>query len=277
MGPALGTGLAQPVGIAVSAPVLSAGARTDAGPSRTNNEDAVLVRSDPESGVHLFAVADGLGGHQAGEVASRIVVETLARGLPGAERPARWLRQILNAANLAIWDHAQANPDAFNLQSTATVMLVTGGEAIIGHVGDCRAYLLRDGIVQQCTTDHTRAMEMLRLRIITAEQAVHHPARSQLTRSLGAELLLSVDITRRRVRQGDVFVICSDGLWSELTREEIADTVESVADPSGAADSLIRIAVGRGAADNVSVVVVRVEGPVEAPAPARGQRWLPWR
>ena len=272
-----GTEPALPAGAIAPMPHVRAAARTDAGPCRENNEDAILVRSDSDAGFHLFAVADGLGGHRAGEVASQMVVDTLAEGRPAVERPERWLRQAFNAANLAIWDHSQSHPEAFNLQSTATALLLVGAEAVIGHVGDCRVYLLRDGVTVQCTTDHTQAMEMLRMRIITAEQAVHHPARNQLTRSLGAELFLNVDISRRRIQQGDVFVLCCDGLWSELTRDEIAAAAEAEPDPAVVASSLIQVAVDRGAADNVSVVVVRVAGPMEAPSPARGRRWLPWR
>ncbi|MGD0834410.1 MAG: protein phosphatase 2C domain-containing protein [Candidatus Dormibacteria bacterium] len=272
-----GTESATPTDAVTAVPLVRAAGRTDQGPNRENNEDAVLVRSEAAAGFHLFAVADGLGGHRAGEVASRMVMETLAEGRPSADRPERWLRQAFNAANLAIWNHSQSHPEAFNLQSTATALILTGPDAVIGHVGDCRVYLLRDGVITQCTSDHTQAMEMLRMRIITAEQAVRHPARNQLTRSLGAELFLNVDVSRRRVLQGDVFVLCSDGLWSEVTRDEIAIAAEAEADPDAVASSLIRIAVDRGAADNVSVVVVRVAGPVEAPPVTHGRRWLPWR
>lgn len=272
-----GTESATPADAVARVPDVRAAGRTDQGPNRENNEDAVLVRSDADAGFHLFAVADGLGGHRAGEVASRMVVETLAEGRPSLERAERWLRQTFNAANLAIWNHSQSHPEAFNLQSTATALMLTGAEAVIGHVGDCRIYLLRDGVITQCTNDHTQAMEMLRMRIITAEQAVRHPARNQLTRSLGAELFLNVDVSRRPIQQGDVFVLCSDGLWSEVTRDEIATEAEADPDPDVVASSLIRIAVDRGAADNVSVVVVRVAGPVEAPPATHGRRWLPWR
>jgi len=272
-----GTEAARPAATSASMPRVRAAACTDTGPCRQNNEDAVLVRSDPDRGVHVFAVADGLGGHSAGEVASQMVVETLAEGYPSPDRPERWLRQAFNAANLAIWNHSQSHPEAFNLQSTATALVITTHEALIGHVGDCRVYLIRDGVTVQCTSDHTQAMEMLRMRIITAEQAVHHPARNQLTRSLGAELFVNIDISRRPIRQGDVFVLCSDGLWSELTREEIASEVGADLDPGTVAASLIQVAIARGAPDNVSVVVARVAGPVETPAPDRGRRWLPWR
>ncbi len=276
MAPAPGAQPAHPAEVSSPGPAVRGAARTDAGPSRANNEDAVLANLDHVPGVHVFAVADGLGGHAAGEVASRITVETLDSLRP-IERPERWLRQAFNVANMAIWNHAHDHPDDFNLQSTATAAVVAGGEAVFAHVGDCRAYLVRDGIAEQCTVDHTRAMEMLRLRIITPAQAVRHPARSQLTRSLGAELFLNVDVVRRRLRQDDVVVLCSDGLWSEVSREEIAEIVTMLADPETAADLLLRVALDRGAADNVSAVVIRVDGPVEAPTPSRGRRWLPWR
>ena len=272
-----GTETARSAGTFASTPPVRAAARTDTGPCRQNNEDAVLVRSEPARGFHVFAVADGLGGHRAGEVASRMVVDTLAEGEPSPDRPERWLRQAFNGANLAIWNHSQSHPEAFNLQSTATALVLTASEAVIGHVGDCRVYLIRDGVIVQCTSDHTQAMEMLRLRIITAEQAVHHPARNQLTRSLGAELFVNVDVSRRPIQQGDVFVLCSDGLWSELTREEIVNEVAADLDPGAVAASLIQVAIARGAPDNVSVIVARVAGPVEARAPDHGRRWLPWR
>src|SRR5579863_4469537 len=185
---------------------------TDTGPTRGHNEDAVLALAPrPDgTGLHLVAVADGLGGHAAGEVASRIVVDTIAAHAPEwrSERPERWLRRVFTTANLALHDHALANPDAFNLQSTATALALHGDEVVIGHVGDCRAYLVRGDDIELWTTDHTRAMEMLRLRLITPEQAADHPARNQLTRSLGAELMMSVDIARCGARPRDTWVVC---------------------------------------------------------------------
>lgn len=257
---------------------LSFGAYTDAGPLRDGNEDACLVLpAAAPFGAHLLAVADGLGGHLAGEVASRLVVDSLAETTRtlALQRPERWLRQAFHAANLAVYDHARANPDAFNLQSTATAILVGTQQATIGHVGDCRAYRVRDGIAELFTTDHTRAMEMTRLRIITPEQARWHPARSQLTRSLGAEVMVHVDVTRQPLAVGDTWVVCSDGVWSEVSRSEIAEAVEG-AQPEDAARQLAGVAVGREASDNVTVVVARVERLPDAVA-ERGRRWLPWR
>ena len=257
---------------------LDFGAYTDAGPSRDGNEDACLVLpAAPHFGAHLLAVADGLGGHEAGEVASRLVVDTLeetTRSL-ALQRPERWLRQAFHAANLAVYDHARENPEAFNLQSTATAMLVAGDQVVIAHVGDCRAYRVREGEAELFTTDHTRAMEMMRLRIITPEQARSHPARSQLTRSLGAEVMIHVDVSRQPLRAGDTWVICSDGVWSEVSRVEVAEAVDG-AGSEEAARRLAGVAVAREASDNVTVVVARVVHLPNAVA-ERGRRWLPWR
>lgn len=258
---------------------VSLGAFSDAGPTRDNNEDACLVLPAVSGfDAHLLAVADGLGGHLAGEVASRLVVETLAESARSLamQRPERWLRQAFHAANLAVYDHAREHPEAFNLQSTATALLVAGDQAVIGHVGDCRAYRVRDGVAELFTTDHTRAMEMLRLRIITPEQARWHPARSQLTRSLGAEVMVHVEVTKQPLRNGDTWVLCSDGVWSEVSSQEIAEAVDGV-DPQAAARRLAGVAADREASDNVTVVVVRVERLPEQAAERGGRRWLPWR
>ena len=258
---------------------LAFGAFTDAGPTRDGNEDACLVLPAAELfDAHLAVVADGLGGHLAGEVASQLVVDTLAEATRSLalQRPERWLRQAFHAANLAVYDHARANPEAFNLQSTATALLISGDQVTIGHVGDCRAYRVRDGVAEVFTTDHTRAMEMMRLRIITPEQAKGHPARSQLTRSLGAEVMVHVDVSRQPLRLGDTWVVCCDGVWSEVARTEIAEAVDGV-HPEEAARRLAGVAVEREASDNVTVVVARVERLPDAIAERSGRRWLPWR
>ena len=252
---------------------------SDAGRHRATNEDSCLALPSRDGGppVHLFAVADGLGGHNAGDVASRLVVESLARSLDaGVDRAERWVRNAFTAANLAVYDHAMEHHDVHGMQSTATALLLEGNRAVIGHVGDCRAYLLRGGDVDLCTTDHSRAMEMLRMRIITPEEAVDHPMRNQLTRSLGAEVLLQVDVTRRDVAAGDTFVLCCDGLWSEVSRAEIAE-IAGGSPPDAAARALVDAALERDAPDNVSVIVVRVDVLAAGNAEARGRRLRWWR
>lgn len=261
---------------AESSPHVVAAAVTGTGPLRDLNEDAAVVLAPQPSGLdaHLVAVADGLGGHQAGEVASRLVVDTLAAQAreSRADRAERWMRQAFASANLAVHDYGADHPEAFNLQSTATALVVADDHVVIGHVGDCRAYLVRQGGIELCTIDHTRAREMLRLRLITPEQAVDHPARSQLTRSLGAELMVQTDIVRRDARAGDTWVLCSDGAWNVLPRADIASVV-AAEDPAAAAERLVRIACDRNTPDNVTVAVVRVEA-VRASTSPRGRRWF---
>ena len=265
---------AAPLVCAVSHAVAS-----DPGRYRSTNEDSCLALPAREGGpaVHLFAVADGLGGHNAGDVASRLVVESFERSLAGGvDRAERWVRSAFTTANLAVHDHAVEHPDVFGMQSTATLLLLEGNRAVIGHVGDCRAYLVRGGDADLCTTDHSRAMEMLRMRIITPEQAVDHPMRNQLTRSLGAEILLQVDISRRDLAGGDTLVLCCDGLWSEVGGAEIAD-IAGTAPPAEAAEKLVATALEREAPDNVSVIVVRVEDLAAGTAEGRGRRFRWWR
>lgn len=259
-------------------PSVTFGAASDPGPHRQVNEDAwTALTASAAFPAHLFAVADGLGGYAAGEVASRIVIDHLREvaRTTRLDRPDRWLRHALHTANLAVYDHSRVDGDAFGCQSTASVLLLHDDTCVIAHVGDCRVYRVRDGTIEQRTTDHTRAAEMLRLRILTPEQALHHPARSQLTRSLGAEVMVHADIARATARAGDVYVACSDGLWNEVSRGEVADTVQRLP-PSEAAPELLRIALQREASDNVTVVVVRIEH-VEHQAAERPRRWLPWR
>ena len=241
---------------------------SEPGPVRTHNEDfagaSVPVAGDGVGRREpLFALADGLGGHAAGEVASRTAIETmLARWAAGGnDDAAKALRACARDANTAVVTASYEKGRA-GMGSTLTALALSGREALIVHVGDSRAYLVRGDSCTQLTNDHSRVGEMLRMKLITPERAATHPARSQLTRSLGATLSLQVDLVRRPVEPGDTFVLCSDGLWDEVARAEIQLLVEGidegVTDAAGAASSLVGMAVDRGAADNVTAVVVRL-------------------
>ncbi len=244
--------------------------RSVAGDVRPHNEDfaGCFVSDAPEDSWErppLFVVADGMGGHAAGEVASRLAVEHMleqwASGSPSIG--ASGLRSAARAANLAVIDAADA-PGRRGMGTTLTALSLCGREACLAHVGDSRAYLLREGSVTQCTTDHSRVGDMLRMKLITAEQAAHHPARSQLTRSLGIDPLVQIDVYRESIKRGDVWVLCSDGLWDVVRRDELIELGRSVADESGglsvseAAQQLIDTAIARNTPDNVTVVVVHV-------------------
>jgi len=259
-----------------SSSLLSFGVCSDAGPSRADNEDYAVAYtpgdpSEPWDRGPLFVVADGMGGHAAGEVASRVAVETLVEHWTTTpfDQPGAALRSAVRAANLAVID-ASAAPGRSGMGTTLTALTLNGTEAFIAHVGDTRAYLVRGETCTQLTTDHSRVGEMLRMRLITPEQAANHPARSQLTRSLGAAPGCQVDIVRTPVHKGDTFVLCCDGVWDMLSRQDIAAAC-ALPDVGEAADRLIAQSLERGATDNVSVIVVRVTGEIAELAADKGR------
>ena len=248
---------------------------SDPGTGRENNEDfAGVWAPDGADQAPLFAVADGMGGHAAGEVASRLAIETVLSwwqsGGSGAAH--QRLRAAARAANVAIFD-AGHDTGRRGMGSTLTALALAGREAVIAHIGDSRAYLVRSGQASQLTADHSRVGEMLRMRLITPEQAARHPARSMLTRVLGTEPVVQVDLIRQAGELGDVFVLCSDGLWDSVARGEIAQLAGGGEDdeprtPAAAAASLIELALKRDAPDNVTVAVIRLL----AHGPAQGRR-----
>jgi PPM family protein phosphatase len=255
---------------------------SEPGDIRPHNEDfaaayAPTVPEDAWDRGPLWVVADGMGGHAAGEVASRLAVETLLEtwksGSAGAA--AGGLRSGVRAANNAVCD-AGMESGRRGMGTTVTALTLAGREALIAHVGDSRAYLVRSGQCTQLTTDHSRVAELLRMRLITPEQAADHPARSMLTRSLGADMMVQVDIVKQPIARNDVFVLCSDGMWDMVSRPDIAQIVETIgtADiptPAEATHRLTETAIKRGATDNVTALVVRItsDQPIAAGAARR--------
>src|SRR2546429_2306440 len=226
---------------------------SDPGSGRDTNEDyaGAVVPEDPDA-VPLFVVADGMGSHAAGEVASRLAVETvLTTWQSSGSGPAHQrLRSAVRAANVAVYDAGQ-DAERRGMGSTLTALALAGREVVIAHAGDSRAYLVRGGLASQLTADHSRVGEMLRMRLITAEQAARHPARSLLTRSLGSDPILQIDLTRQPAELGDTYVLCSDGLWDVVARGEIAaiaaggpdEEDAGVRPPSEAAAALVELAL----------------------------------
>ena len=242
----------------------------DPGTGRDNNEDYAGACA-PGRAEPLFVVADGMGGHAAGEVASRLAVETVLAAWEqegtGAAAAHQRLRSAVRAANVAVFD-ASHDAGRRGMGSTLTALVLAGKEAVIAHAGDSRAYLIREGQASQLTADHSRVGEMLRMRLITAEQAARHPARSMLTRSLGTDPMLQIDLVREPTELGDCFVLCSDGLWDSVARGEIAEVVSGAGGEGGeggeapdcptAAAQLVELALKRDAPDNVTVAVIRL-------------------
>ena len=226
---------------------------SDVGRQRHTNEDALLL-SPP-----FFAVADGMGGAQAGEVASQLAMEAFEAERDAELSPEDRLAAIARDANSRIYELASRDESRRGMGTTLTAAIVTGDEVSIGHVGDSRAYRLRDGALEQLTRDHSLVAELERSGQISPEAAEHHPQRSIITRALGPEPEVDVDTYTVAGRSGDVYLLCSDGLTSMVSDEELRSIVRQADDLNAAAADLVRAANQSGGKDNVTVVLFRVE------------------
>lgn len=230
--------------------------RTDVGRQRQANEDSYMARAP------LFVVADGMGGAQAGEVASLTAIQAFQAGLPEGS-PEAAIEQTIGVANRNIYEQAHADPSLSGMGTTITVAAVDSDseQVIIGHVGDSRAYRLRDGIIQRLTKDHSLVEEMRRRGQITEEQAEDHPQRSIITRALGPEPEVQADLTAVPSEPGDIFLLCSDGLTTMIGDEKIRDILMGATSLDAAARTLVDEANRAGGRDNITVIVFQVEDP----------------
>jgi serine/threonine protein phosphatase PrpC len=226
---------------------------TDTGRQRRANEDALLARAP------LFVVADGMGGAQAGEVASRIAVDSFRPGIENASQPERELADIARAANARIHELSHSNAEQAGMGTTLTAIYVGEEDVAIAHVGDSRAYCLRDGELLRLTDDHSLVDELMRQGRLTPEEAVEHPQRSVITRALGPEGTVEVDTRSFRARAGDLYVLCSDGLTTMLAEEEILGLLLANPRLRDAGEALIAAANEAGGRDNITVVLIRLE------------------
>lgn len=224
---------------------------SDVGRVRAHNEDAVLL-SPP-----LFAVADGLGGHEAGEVASTIAIEALMDVAP-SRADAKALGRAARTANKAVIDAAKEGIGREGMGTTLTAAVMEGTRIAVAHVGDSRAYLLHDGVLERITQDHSIVADMIRQGTLTEEESRDHPNRSVITRALGSDPNMFADTFEVTADPGDKLVICSDGLTGMLTDQQIADTVLAYRDAETTARALIDAANSAGGQDNISVVVAEV-------------------
>jgi serine/threonine protein phosphatase PrpC len=227
---------------------------TDVGRQRSSNEDS-LVCEPP-----LFAVADGMGGARAGEVASQLAVEVLeedtAEAAGGMEAH---LAELVREANRRIYELSTDDESRRGMGTTLTAAKLHGSEVSLAHVGDSRAYRLRDGTLEQLTNDHSLVAELERSGQITPEAAEHHPQRSIITRALGPEPDVEVDTYTLQGREGDVFLLCSDGLTGMISDEEVASILRGAGRLEEAAAALVRAANQSGGKDNITVVLFRLE------------------
>ena len=225
---------------------------SDLGRQRQGNEDSYFVRAP------LFVVADGMGGAQAGEVASEMAVESFDRELPDGS-PAEALVQVIEDANRRIHDRSRAESKRAGMGTTVTAAYVGESEVTIAHVGDSRAYLLRDGRLERLTRDHSLVGELVARGKLTEEQAESHPQRSVITRALGPEPDVQVDVSTCRARDGDVFMVCSDGLTSMVSEAKVTPILERASSLEQAGRELIAAANDAGGRDNITVILFRLE------------------
>ena len=247
-------------------------ALTDVGRKRKGNEDSLFV--NPEQ--NLFVVADGMGGHAAGEVASKVAVDSINEFvcLTGGDEEITWpfgldetisydgnrLKTAIRYANRKVLEATKERADYEGMATTVVAVLVDGAEANLAHVGDSRVYRLRDGAIEQLTADHSWVNEQVHSGVISADQARSHPLRNVVTRALGGKPDLQVDMMAHKLQAGDHLLLCSDGLTTMLTDEEIADIVKAAqGDVKKAARDLVDAANAHGGEDNITVLLLRFE------------------
>jgi protein phosphatase len=243
---------------------------TDQGKTRTNNEDAFLVNDR----LGLYAVADGIGGHEGGEVASRLAVEALSGMLrkqfagsrstaafddsPEADQYLSSLRDAIALANTTVRQAAAQDPTLTGMGTTMTAVLLRPRTSVFVHVGDSRAYLFRDGTLRQLTDDHSLVAEQMRAGLITPEQARMSPYRHVITRSVGIHPEIHADFGMFELEKNDILVLSTDGL-TEMVKDDDIARILSNETPAVSAERLIRRANDNGGVDNITVVVVRIE------------------
>lgn len=248
---------------------LRAAARSDVGRRRRTNED----RCGEDLSLGLFLVADGMGGHTAGQVASGIaidaVLEAVRAGSAGTSLTER-LRSAVAHANSQILRAAAARPELSGMGTTLAALLLREGRAAVAHVGDSRVYRVRAGRIRQLTDDHSLVGELQRRGEISAAAAREHPHRHVLTRALGVKPEAELDLGELAAEPGDVFVLCSDGLTHHVRDDEIAKALGMGEDLEAACGGLVALANARGGEDNITVLAVRCEPdpvrPISAPS-----------
>jgi PPM family protein phosphatase len=246
--------------------VVRAVLRTDVGKVRSENQDFGAVTSREEelkgrAGGRLLIVADGMGGHRGGATASRLAAETIKTQYIASDTEdiSAALRDALVRANSRIFSEAQQNPDLRGMGTTTSALAVRNGQGWFAHVGDSRIYLVRAGEIKQLTDDHSLVASMVREGLLTSDEAANHPRRNVLQRSMGVGEEVEIDIRGPiQLHEGDTFILCSDGLHGVVKEDEMEQVAGAMPIEQGA-EELLRRALDRGAPDNVTVIVARVE------------------
>ena len=230
-------------------------ARTHIGKVRASNQDAILVCPGRYG---IYGVADGMGGHKAGDVASKIAVEVTEKALKNARPSIALLRSAIQEVNLAIYREQLQNPDFSGMGTTMTVIWEDDERVLLGHVGDSRAYRVREKSIRQISQDHSMVAEMVRRGVLTEEEARVHPYRNIITRALGTDETVEVDAEELDKRPGDLYLLCSDGLSEYVQNESLLYILRKHPSLEEAADVLLNMALEGGGRDNISVVLAEV-------------------
>ena len=235
-------------------------ALTDKGRVRAVNQDSYY---QPRPGEQFAVIADGMGGHRAGDIASRMAVEEFTRWLKCAPRPdEETLRYAVSEANRAVYNASRVNPDYAGMGTTITALWFSDEMALLTHIGDSRAYRLRDGVLRQMSRDHTLVAELVASGAITAEEAKSHPQRHYITRALGTSNRVEADITCFSRKKDDVWLLCTDGLTNYIEPRELETALKGRRDWREKAQSLVSEALTRGGSDNITLMLVFPDGGV---------------
>lgn len=226
--------------------------RTDVGKLRANNQDALVAMEQ------LWGVADGMGGHKGGEIASAGARDGLTRILRGKDPDLKMLRFAVEAVNRRLYLQQKDDASLSGMGTTLTLLWAASKEVYIAQVGDSRAYLLRDGDFQQITQDHSLVQELVNQGVLTPELAAHHPMRNVITRAVGTDEGVEVDLFTKERKLGDIWLLCTDGLSGMVPDEDIARILRTKA-PEAAADALLQTALDNGGRDNVTFVILKDE------------------
>ena len=250
---------------------IECGAASETGPVRDDNQDSFWLPegySSAERGL-LYAIADGMGGYSHGKLASSLALEKLFQTFYGETGPAKkGLRKGLEAANLSVYQATQRLA-AGRMGTTLTAVHILGDLLTVAHIGDSRAYLVREGQSICLTNDHTTVGELVRMKVLSPDKVRTHAQRSVLNQCLGVALFIRPDITEVAVQEGDALILCSDGVWSVIQDDEFASLAADVPESDGLSKRLVDLALERDSDDNASAVVVRVKQLGEALGKAR--------
>ncbi|MEN8904713.1 MAG: Stp1/IreP family PP2C-type Ser/Thr phosphatase [Clostridiales bacterium] len=241
--------------------------RSDTGLIRTVNEDSFFIKSSYENLPDIYIIADGMGGHNAGEIASKTAAEYTGEVLlntPGAfleeENLTASIIEAMEKANQKVFEMSKAKSENSGMGTTLIAAVVYGKKLYIGHIGDSRVYILKKGIISKITSDHSLVEELLRSGTLTKEEAENHPKKNIITRAIGCSVVIDVDLYEYDIENGDIILMCTDGLTNMVNENQIRDIVQNSKDLGTASENLINKANENGGEDNTTVILFRIDG-----------------